>query len=335
MPAPDCAARIEDGGSEPEPGDGERDRQHEHDREQGAGARRRRIARGEAAGKTVHRHEEAEHHRDDQRRDPVPALGAEIVERSGQRGAHVCPAAGVRDRDGHSDRDDAQQHEGDLYPVGVGDGQVSADRGVEDHDGAGQQQSRAVTPAEQHLEDRGRSGELPGRIGRVGEHGGDRRHGASAVVVMLLDEIGIGEVVVPVAELLHPPCHEKPEQQEPDRFRQDVPDARDAILVDARRRSDDRGAADPGREPHARDRERAHAPAGHEIVVDVLLAALRVEAEPHHRREVDEQDDDVEGAHMQARFQGAAILRPRRPRVAPCAADSLAAGSVTTLRNSG
>ena len=100
-----------------------------------------------------------------------------------------------------------------------------------------------------------------------------------------------------VAELLHPLRHEKAEQQEPDRHRQDVPDAGDAVLVNARRRSDDGSAADPGREPHAGDRERAHAPARDEIILDILLAALRVETEAHHEREIGEQDDDVQRAH--------------------------------------
>ena len=110
--------------------------------------------------------EEAEHHRDHQCRDPVPALRAEIVVRGGQCGVHVGPAARVRNRDGNADRDDAEQHERDLHPVRVGDGEVAADRGVEDHDGAAKQQRRAVIPAEQHLEDRGASRELPGRSRR-------------------------------------------------------------------------------------------------------------------------------------------------------------------------
>ena len=114
---------------------------------------------------------------------------------------------------------------------------------------------------------------------------------------MLLDEIRVGQVLVVVAELLHAPRHRQAEQQAADRDRQDVPDARDAEFVDARRGADHGRTADPGRHPQARDRDRSQAPTGDEVVLDALLAVLCIEAQAQNQGEIREQDRGIDDAH--------------------------------------
>ena len=104
--------------------------------------------------------------------------------------------AAVSNGDGYSDDYHADQKQGDLRPVRIGNGKKTTRHSVDDDDGACEHQRVRVIPAQQRAENRSSCGELTGSVTDVSENGGDGRDDSRPTVVARFDEVWVGQQIV-------------------------------------------------------------------------------------------------------------------------------------------